>query len=138
LQEEGSTVAFFHYDSASGTLTAQQRVSSLPAGFAGTNFTSEIRISPDGRFLYVGNRLHDTIACFSIGGSGTLQWTGETPTLGDYPRSFTIDPTGQYLYCCNQRSDAITTFRMNRRTGGLTFTGRYTPVGTPAIVLFLR
>ena len=137
LQEEGSTVVLFHFDSASGKLTAQQRLSSLPAGFAGTNFTSEIRISPDRRFLYVGNRLHDTIAFFAIGGSGSLQWAGEAPTRGDYPRSFTIDPTGNYLYCCNQRSDAITTFRVNRSTGDLTFTGRYTPVGTPAIVLFL-
>jgi 6-phosphogluconolactonase len=137
LQEEGSTVVLFSYDPSSGKLTPQQRISTLPAGFAGTNFTSEIRISSDGRFLYVANRLHDTIAFFSIGLSGLLELVGEVPTRGDYPRSFTIDPTGNYLYCCNQRSDAITTFRVNRNTGDLTFTGSYTPVGTPAIVLFI-
>jgi 6-phosphogluconolactonase (cycloisomerase 2 family) len=38
---------------------------------------------------------------------------------------------------CNQRSDAITTFRINQATGNLTFTGQYTPVGTPAIIIFL-
>jgi 6-phosphogluconolactonase (cycloisomerase 2 family) len=81
--------------------------------------------------------LHDTIAFFSIGTDGKLTFIGEEWTRGDYPRSFTIDPTGNFLYSCNQRSDAVTTFRVNRQTGRLTFTGQYTPVGTPAIVVFL-
>jgi 6-phosphogluconolactonase (cycloisomerase 2 family) len=97
-----------------------------------------VRISSDGKFLYAGNRLHDTIAFFSIGADGKLTFVGEEWARGDYPRSFTIDPTGDFLYCCNQRSDAVTTFRVNRQTGHLTFTGQYTPVGTPAIVVFLR
>lgn len=137
LQEEGSTVMLFDYAADSGRLSARQTISSLPPGFAGTNFTSEIRISPDGRFLYAANRLHDSIAFFSIGADGTLKFGGETWTRGDYPRSFTIDPSGSFLYSCNQRSDAITTFRVDRSNGGLTFTGQYTPVGTPAIVVFL-
>lgn len=137
LQEEGSTVAMFDYDAAAGKLTAKQTISSLPKGFAGTNFTSEIRISPDGRFVYAGNRLHDSIAYFSIGETGMLTFAGECWTRGDYPRSFTIDPTGRFLYSCNQRGDAITTFRVDRQTGGLAFTGQYTPVGTPSIVVFL-
>src|SRR5262249_18765719 len=55
LQEEGSTLILFDYDGTSGHLTARQTLSSLPPGFAGTNFTSEIRISADGRFLYAAN-----------------------------------------------------------------------------------
>ena len=66
-----------------------------------------------------------------------MTFAGEEWTRGDYPRSFTIDPTGGFLYTCNQRSDAIACFRVNRQTGGLAFTGQYTPVGTPAIVVFL-
>lgn len=137
LQEEASTLIRFDYDSATGTLTMKQQLSSLPPGFAGTSFASEVRISRDGKFLYAANRLHDSIAFFSIGPSGVLTYAGETSTGGDYPRSFTIDPSGNFLYSCNQRSDAITCFRINRGTGGLTFTGHYTPVGTPAIVVFL-
>jgi 6-phosphogluconolactonase (cycloisomerase 2 family) len=137
LQEEGSTVILFDYNAETGSLKPRQTLSSLPPHFAGTNFTSEIRISPDARFLYAANRLHDTIACFSIGGDGRLTYERETWTRGDYPRSFTIDPTGAFLYCCNQRSDAITTFRVNRQSGDLTFTGQYTALGTPAIVVFL-
>lgn len=137
LQEEGSTLILFDWDASTGTLKQRQSLSTLPKGFAGTNFTSEIRISPDARFVYIANRLHDTIAWFPIGADGTLSWGGEEWTRGDYPRSFTIDPTGNFLFSCNQRSDAITTFRVNKKTGALTFTGSYTPVGTPAIVLFL-
>ncbi len=137
LQEEASTLVVFDYDAANGRLTAKQTLSSLPKGFAGTNFTSEVAISKDGRFLYAANRLHDSIAWFSIAAGGTLTFAGEAWTRGDYPRSFTIDPSGRFLYSCNQRSDAVACFRVNRQTGALTFTGQYTAVGTPAMVLFL-
>jgi 6-phosphogluconolactonase len=138
LQEESSTVIAFDYDAAHGTIKAKQTVSSLPKGFAGTDFTSEIVISKNGKFLYAANRLHDTIAYFSINEAGRLTYKGEEWTRGDYPRSFTIDPTGRFLYSCNQRSDAITVFRINKETGALSFTGQYFPLGTPAMILFLR
>jgi 6-phosphogluconolactonase len=137
LQEEASTLVTFDYDAARGRLTPRQTISSLPKGFAGTSFTSEVRVSPDARFVYAANRLHDTIAWFSIGAAGDLAFAGEEWTRGDYPRSFTIDPTGSFLYTCNQRGDAIACFRVNRKMGSLTFTGQYTPVGTPAIIIFL-
>ncbi len=136
LQEEASTLILFDFDSAGGTLKPRQQVSSLPTGFAGTDFTSEVRISNDGKFLYAANRLHDSIAVFSIGASGQLTFVSETWTRGDYPRSFTIDPSGKYLYCCNQRADAVTCFRVDPTTGSLEFTGRYTAVGTPSIIVF--
>ena len=136
IQEEASTLILFDFDPKSGVLKARQQISTLPAGFAGTNFTSEVRMSNDGKFLYAGNRLHDTIAVFSVGPSGELAFVSETETHGDYPRSFTIDPSGNYLYCCNQRSDAVTCFRVNRATGRLTFTDQYTAVGTPSIIVF--
>ena len=137
LQEEASTVATFDYDAASGRLSAKQTVSTLPRGFAGTNFTSGIAVSPDARFVYVANRLHDSIAWLKIGPDGALTWAGEEWTRGDYPRSFTIDPSGRYLFSCNQRSDAIACFRIDASSGRLTFTGQYTPVGSPAHLVFL-
>jgi len=137
LQEEASTLVAFDYDAARGRLTEKQTLSSLPKGFVGTNFTSEVLISADGRFLYAANRLHDSIAWFPISATGTLTFGGEEWTRGDYPRSFNIDPTGNFLFCCNQHGDAVTTFRVNRQTGALTFTGNYTPVGTPSHIVFL-
>jgi 6-phosphogluconolactonase (cycloisomerase 2 family) len=137
LQEQGSTLVLFDFDPTGGRLTARQTVSTLPKGFTGTSFTSGVVVSSDGRFVYVTNRLHDSVAIFSIGKEGVLSWVDEVWTRGDYPRALEIDPRGKFLYVCNQRSDALTTFRINRETGNLTFTGQYTPVATPAAILFL-
>jgi len=62
---------------------------------------------------------------------------GETSTRGDYPGQFQIDPTGNFLYACNRRSDNITSFKIDRETGLLSFTGHYTAVGSPASITFL-
>lgn len=137
IQEEGSNIVLFDYDGAKGRLAARQTVSSLPPGFAGSNFCSEILVSSDGRFVYAGNRLHDSIAIFSVGSNGELTFLGEEWTRGDYPRSFNFDPTGQFLYSCNQRADNVAVFRVDRKTGRLAFTGLYIPVGNPSSIVFL-
>ena len=137
IQEEGSAVVVFDYDDSTGNMTQKQVISTLPKGFVGTNFCSEIRISPDAKFIYGANRLHDTVTVFSIGQDGKLTYLDEEWTHSDYPRSITIDPSGNFLYSCNQRADSVTAFRVNRQTGQLSFTGQYTPVGTPAVMVFL-
>lgn len=137
LQEEGSTIVLFDYDVARGRLAARQTISSLPPAFAGSNFCAEILVSGDGRFVYAGNRLHDSVGIFSVGRNGELTFVGEEWTRGNYPRSFNFDPTGQFFYVCNQRADHVTVFRVNRRTGKLAFTGHYTPVGNPSHIVFL-
>ena len=93
--------------------------------------------SADGRNGYAGNRLHASIAIFSVAADGRLTYVGEEWTRGNYPRSFSIDPTGRFLYCCNQRADAVTVFRVNPATGALSFTGQYVAVGNPSSVVFL-
>ncbi len=137
LQEEGSNLLRYEFDAASGRLASRQTISSLPPGFAGSSFGSEVLVSADGRYVYAGNRLHDGIAYFKVGDTGDLTFIGEEWTRGDYPRSFNFDPSGRFLYSCNQRGDAVTTFRVDRETGGLTFTGAYTPVGNPAVIVFV-
>ena len=157
IQEEGDTIIFWRFNPATGSLTNMQQVSSLPPGFVGTVFTSEIRVSPDGRFVYGLNRLSDTICAFRIGHNGMLTQTSHASTLGDYPRIITIDPSGQFMVSGNQRADNVTTFRISRGGGGeghgdddddrsggshkgdgsLTFTGDYTAVGSPSGIVFL-
>jgi 6-phosphogluconolactonase len=137
LQEEASTVIFFMFDPATGALRAQQTLSTLPPGFKGTNFTSEILLSPDAHFLYAANRLHDTVAVFAVNGEGRLRYLGETSTMGSYPRHIQMDPSGNYLYACDQRSDSIACLRVHKKTGALTVTGQYTAIGSPACLLFL-
>jgi 6-phosphogluconolactonase len=137
IQEEGSTIVLFDFEAASGRLTTRQTISTLPSGFAGSNFCSEILVSADGRYLYAGNRLHDSIGIFSVGSDGQLTYVDDEWTRGDYPRSFSIDPTGRFLYCCNQRADVVTVFRVDRATGRLSFSGQYVPVGNPSSIVFV-
>jgi 6-phosphogluconolactonase (cycloisomerase 2 family) len=136
IQEEGSTITLFDYDAERGRLAPRQTISSLPPGFAGSNFCSEIMLSADGRFVYAGNRLHDSIGIFAVGADGTLTFVTEEWTRGNYPRSFSFDPSGEFLYCCNQRADNVTAFRVDKKKGTLSFTGHYTPVGNPSIIVF--
>ena len=137
LNEESSTLAFMRYNPTTGSLRLVDEISTLPKGFVGTNFTSEIMVSPNGSFIYAANRLHDTIAIFSIERGGHPELIDEEWTRGDYPRSFNIDPTGRYMYVCNQRSDAVTTFKVLGNGHRLRFANRYTPVGSPAAIVFL-
>ena len=136
LQEEGSTIVLFDYDPAKGRLASRQTISSLPAGYAGSNFCSGILVSQDGRFVYVGNRLHDSIGIFSVGQTGELTFVTEEWTRGDYPRSFNFTPSGEFLYSCNQRADNLAAFQVDKQSGRLAFTGHYIPVGNPSIVVF--
>jgi 6-phosphogluconolactonase (cycloisomerase 2 family) len=116
----------------------KQSISTLPLHFAGSNLASEILISPNGRFLYVGNRLHSTLAIFAIAEDGQLRAGGEIWTHADSPRSAVIDPNGELLFSCNQKSDSITSFRINAANGVPAFTGRYEPVGSPAVMVTLK
>jgi 6-phosphogluconolactonase (cycloisomerase 2 family) len=138
INEEDSTLTFFHYDPSRGTLHARMTLSTLPDAYTGTNFTSGIILSPDGKYIYGLNRLHDSVAIFAIDQTtGEMILTGEEWTRGDYPRHLTIDPTGKFLYVLNQRADHIVTFRIEEGGRKLAFTGQYTPIGNPNRMLFL-
>jgi len=137
IQEEASTIMFWRFDPATGALSPQQIIPSVPPGFTGTNFASEIRVSPNGEFVYGANRLSDTISVFKIDGDGSLKQTGYVSTLGDYPRIFTIDPSGRFVAVGNQFADNVSTFRVNPGNGSLKFTGNYTPLGSPSGMVFL-
>lgn len=131
LQEESSTLVTFSWDSETGRLHALGSVSTLPPGFAGTSFASDLLLSPDGQFLYAGNRLHNSVAVLAVEAGGKLRYLGEQDALGDYPSQFAFDPGGDFLYVCNHRSDNITCFRVNRQTGLLTPNPPHTYIAAP-------
>ncbi|RLS35013.1 MAG: lactonase family protein [Planctomycetota bacterium] len=137
IQEEGSTVVTLDWEASTGKLTPRQTLSTLPPDFKGSNFCSEILVSHDGRFVYCGNRLHDSIGIFSVAADGTLAFVEEVWTRGNYPRSFSFDPSGSFLACCNQRDDNVAIFKVDKTTGVLNFTGGYAAVGNPSHVVFL-
>jgi 6-phosphogluconolactonase (cycloisomerase 2 family) len=138
LYEHDAKVAVYDYDAAKGSFKAKQLISALPPKFGGSNLSAEILIAADGRFLYVSNRLHNAIAIFAVANDGLLRNISEVWVHADYPRCLTLDPSGEFLYSCNQKGDSITSFRINAATGGLQFTGRFEPVGSPAVMLMLN
>lgn len=136
LNEEASTLAWLHFDGATGRLTPRAEVSCLPAGFQGTSFASDLRCSADGRFLYCLNRLHDSVAIFALAADGAPRLLTHEWTRGSYPRSFALDPSGRYMYVCNQRSDHVAIFSVGT-DGGLSFSGQYVAVGSPVAICLL-
>jgi 6-phosphogluconolactonase (cycloisomerase 2 family) len=138
LYEHDSRIAVYDYDGSRGSMRLKQSVSTLPAKFAGSNLAAEILMSPDGRFLYASNRLHSTLAVFAVAADGQLRMTSETWVHADSPRSAAIDPSGQIIFSCNQKGDSITSFRVNPTSGALSFTGRFEPLGSPAVMLMLK
>ena len=128
----------FAYDGARGVLEELHYLSTVPEGATGERFsTAQILVEPSGRFVYVSNRGHDSIAIFEIDrASGRLTAVGHEPSQGRMPRNFSIDPSGTFLYVANQLSDTIVHFRIDRETGRLTPTGDVTAVGGPVCILF--
>lgn len=137
LNEEASTLDFLTWDPERGAFERRQTLSTLPRGYEGTNYPSEVEVSEDGRFVYAANRLHDTIATFALARNGAMTYVGEAWTRGSYPRNFATEPTKKFTYVLHSRSDNITIFRSNRGTGTLTFTDQYVGVGNPSQIVFL-
>jgi 6-phosphogluconolactonase len=139
IEELASSIAALAYDSTKGTLEWLQSVPALPEGFDGHSHCSDIQVTPDGRFLYGGNRGHDSLVIYAIDpSSGKLSYVGHQSTLGQTPRNFAIDPTGTFLLAANQDSDTIVTFRIDRETGLLHETGFVAEVPTPVCLKMIQ
>jgi len=136
--EISMTVTAFTYDAAKGSLNEIQTISTLPKDYKAPDLsTAESEIDPKGKFLYVSNRGHDTIAIFAIGGDGRLTEVDRVSTGGKIPRSFKIDPTGKYLLAANQNSNNVVAFKIDSKTGKLTPTGKTIEVGAPVCLVFV-
>jgi 6-phosphogluconolactonase len=136
INELNGTIEVFAA-SPSGALTLVQAITTLPADFAGENICAEIRLSPDGRFVYGSNRGHDSLAIFSRDtATGTLALVEIVPTGGKHPRNFNLSPDGLWLVCANKDSDNVTVFARDPATGRLTRTAQTLGVPQAVCVLF--
>ena len=134
--ELDSTVTAYRWDD--GLIEEIEVAGTLPADATGKNTTAEIGVAPDGRFLYVSNRGHDSVAVFRVAqDSGRLSLLGCEPTGGKRPRFFTLDPTGDFLYAANQESDSIVGFGVDKKSGMLKRTGNEVHVGSPSAISFV-
>jgi 6-phosphogluconolactonase len=133
-----STVTVFAADAHSGALEQLQSLSTLPADFTGNSSTAEIALHPSGKFLYVSNRGHDSLAIFKVDREkGTLTYIENQSTGGKTPRHFAIDPSGKYLLAENQGSNDITLFSIDANTGRLKSIGSPAQVASPVCTVFV-
>ncbi|QDT55630.1 6-phosphogluconolactonase [Caulifigura coniformis] len=117
--EQGGSVSHYRFDPKTGQLIFVELIATLPDGYTGPNATSEIRMRPGGKHLYVANRGHDSIAGFAIDPSnGRLTPVGRFATESN-PRSFDIDPSGKFLYVAGENSGRISAYRIDDATGEL-------------------
>jgi 6-phosphogluconolactonase len=140
IEEMAATVVAYKYNN--GMLKKIQSISSLPVGDTGLIGSADIHVSPDGKFLYASNRgrgKSNTIAIFKIDpANGTLKTIGHQYTLGNIPRNFNFDPTGNFLLVANQESDEVVIFKRNKQTGLLTDTGKRINVGKPVCLKWMK
>jgi len=136
VEEMISSVATFSRNPKTGALTLiQDGVKTLPTDFTGQNTSADIHIDPSGKFLYQSNRGYNGLAIFSIGNDGKLTKIGDQPTEGKTPRNFLIDPKGEYVFVAHQDTDNITIFKLDQKTGRLTYTGQSVKVPAPVCVI---
>ena len=136
--ELGNAVAVLGWDAA-GAMTLGQVAETLPDGWEGESTCSDLVITPDGRFLYVANRGHDSIAVFTIEpASGRLSPVEHAKTHGATTRHITLDLTGRFLLAANQNGDAVVALARDAATGRLAESPRVTPIGSPMCVRLLR
>lgn len=136
--EQGCGVGVYRLDPAGGTLTAVQTVSSLPDGYTGRNTCSQIHLTPTGRFLYVANRGHNSIAGFAVdAASGRLTAIGHTPTEA-VPSAFGLDPEGRFVFAAGTATGRLASYRVNGESGALTPLTTYAAGQRPAAVLAVR
>ncbi|OGV56442.1 MAG: hypothetical protein A2X45_03240 [Lentisphaerae bacterium GWF2_50_93] len=139
INELDETIVAFVYEPANGNLSEIQTISTLPEGFSGTSICAEVRVHPNGKFLYGSNRGHDSIAIYKIDAvKGTLTLLGFQNSGIRNPRNFNIDPTGQLCIVANQDSDSVIVFRINQETGLLVVTEGKITIGKPVCVRFLK
>ena len=136
IGELGFTVAVCDYDAERAELRVLGEVPVLEDGVPGQDFPSAVRIGPDGRFLYTGNRGRDTISVFSLAaGPDKPEHVATVPTGGSWPRDLALSPDGALLLSANQRGDSVTVFRLDPETGIPEPTGARLSVPAPACLV---
>lgn len=137
INELGNTLIVFSYDPATAVVTEIQSISTLPSDYTGPAQAAEVQLHPSGKFLFCSNRGPNNVTTFSVDpATGKLARLSAQSTLGNWPRFFRIDPTGNFLIAANQRSDSIVLFRI-KPDGSLDLIGTPTPVPQPSCVEFL-
>lgn len=138
MTELSNEVIVMSYNSEDAKFTEVQYISAIPADFTENSQGSAIHLSSDGRFVYVGNRGHNSIALFSVNNeTGELAFIEHTFTEGNWPRDFVLDPTEKFLVASNEQSGNLVLYSRNVKTGKITLEQSNVAVPYPVCVKFL-
>lgn len=138
MEEMSGSVSVFKV-LKNGGLELLQNISALPKDFTGIIGSADIHVSPDGKYLYCSNRGEsNSIGIFKIDKlTGMLTWVGSQSTMGQTPRNFNFDPTGNFLLVANQNSDEIVVFKRNKETGLLSDSGKRINIPNPVCIKWI-
>jgi len=135
INEIANSVTMFNYDTDSGMLMEGQTIATLPDDFEGTSHCADLKITPNGQFLYGTNRGHDSIAAYRISENGELNLLGIEPSLGGGPQNLAITPDGRLLLCANMPGNNVVVFRIDPQTGSLTPIGQPISIKSPSCII---
>ena len=94
-------------------------------------WAADLRLTPNGKFLYTTERNTNKIALFTVAPRiGKLTYVTNFATERQ-PRGINIDPSGRYLIASGEKSDQLSVYRIDQTTGKLSDPARY-PVGKGA------
>lgn len=136
VNELSNTVVSAKVNYETGIFEKIDKKSTLPQDYTGKNSGADIRITSNGKFLYTSNRGHNSIAVFAIEENGKLKFLETIPVQGDWPRNFTLTPDENFLLVANERSNTITVFKVDKKSGLLTYTNNKTKIGAPVCLKF--
>jgi 6-phosphogluconolactonase len=138
IHERESSLASYRFESRTGDVSLIQTVPTVPADFTGRNAPADIRVHPNGKFVYGGNRGHDSIAGFRIDeATGKVTAMEIVPAGGSNCREFNFEPSGKYMFVANMESNNIVTFAVDPDTGKMTPTGAKIGAPKPASLQFV-
>lgn len=137
INELSNSVTVFDYDAKAGTLKETQTISTLPKDFQGTSYCADLKITPNGRYLYGTNRGHDSIAAYRIADDGQLTLIEIEPSLGKGPQNLAITAGGDLLLCANMPGNNVAAFRIDDKTGELVSAGAPFSVTSPSCLMLL-
>ncbi|MFO0875777.1 MAG: lactonase family protein [Gemmataceae bacterium] len=138
INELSNSVTVFDHDADTGMLIEQQTLSTLPKGFKGTSYCADVKVTPNGKFLYGTNRGHDSIAAYRIGEDGRLKLLAIEPSLGKGPQNLLIMPDGRWLICANMPGNNVAVFSIDPETGALKSAGEPVKVTSPSCIRLAR
>ena len=135
INEMANSLTVFDHNMETGFLIERQTISTLPKDFDGTSHCADVKITPDGRFIYGTNRGHDSVAAYRVESTGTLTLLDIVPSGGKGPQNLAITKDGQFLLCANMPGNKVTVFHIDAQTGNLRSIGDPLSIPSPSCIM---